>query len=130
MSGFPNLQIIGSVSQAAIAWNYPHVMTMQAEHAVRVATFALENDVEVTEITREDEDAWLAAMAAEQDKERLQFFSECTPGYYNNEGVTTDRPPTFASAYGGGPVKYEAMLRELEARFRREAAASSPVFAS
>jgi cyclohexanone monooxygenase len=130
MTGFPNLQIIGSVSQAAIAWNYPHVMTMQAEHAVRVAAFALHNDVAITEISAEDENAWLDAMEAAQDVERFEFFAECTPGYYNNEGVTTDRPPTFASAYGGGPVAYEAALRQLEARFQREAIQSPAALAS
>lgn len=110
---FPNFQILGAITQAAIAWNYPHVMGMQASHAARIVAQALDKDI-VVEPSAADEDAWLAMMATKA-VDRADFFAECTPGYYNNEGDTKGRPPLFASAYGGGPVEYEAELRKYEA---------------
>ena len=43
----------------------------------------------------------------------LRFYSECTPGYYNNEGNTADNPNGFlAGQYGGGPVAFFRILDE------------------
>ena len=121
VNGFPNLHIIGNLAQSAVVWNYPHIMMIQADHAVRVAAYALHNDVEITEISRADEDAWLEEMDAKRDTSRLEFFAECTPGYMNSEGGTHGRASTFATTYGGGPVVYQQFLRELEERFEDEA---------
>jgi cyclohexanone monooxygenase len=45
-------------------------------------------------------------------------ISECTPGYYNNEGQVTRTTGFFAGQYGGGPVRFFEILR----RWREEGA--------
>jgi hypothetical protein len=36
----------------------------------------------------------------------------CTPGAYNNDGISTDpgMPSVFATAFGGGPAEYAEVL--------------------
>jgi cyclohexanone monooxygenase len=37
--------------------------------------------------------------------DRRQYERECTPGFYNNEGIE-GRPTLFGGTYGGGPFEY------------------------
>lgn len=50
-------------------------------------------------------------MRCEKSIFNKQFASECTPGYYNNEG-RADKDSLFANVYGGGPADYANVLAE------------------
>ena len=39
-----------------------------------------------------------------------KFFAECTPGYYNNEGLASSNNGLTANSYGAGPVEFFKMI--------------------
>ena len=51
---------------------------------------------------------------------RAKFQTECTPGYYNNEGKPGEGPGWFGGTFGGGPQAYFALLREWRSAGRLE----------
>ena len=61
-----------------------------------------------------------------RDKARLgvQFYAECTPGYYNNEGKLGNPNGFFSGTYGAGPIPFFKMLGRV-ARRRGRCPASS-----
>ena len=40
------------------------------------------------------------------------FFENCTPGYYNNEGKAGNGNGFFAANYGAGPVRFFQILQD------------------
>ncbi len=66
------------------------------------------------DITAEAEQAWVEEM---KDKARLgvKFYTECTPGYYNNEGKVGAAGGFFSSLYGAGPIHFFQLLDEWRA---------------
>ena len=41
-----------------------------------------------------------------------RFYSECTPGYYNSEGMADNRRGFFSDTHGAGPIRFHEMLAE------------------
>ena len=81
---FPNLLAFSS-AQCAAPINYVHVLLELSRQAAFVVQHAIEAGADFVEPTEEAADEWYATIL-----ERLQyagdFQSECTPGYFNNEG--------------------------------------------
>jgi len=44
-----------------------------------------------------------------------EFYAECTPDYYNNEGKSNGGNGFLAGQYGGGPVKFFKVLDDWRA---------------
>jgi cyclohexanone monooxygenase len=112
VDGFPNCFIMG-MSQAALSANYMHVFAEQAKHIAHILGHARDRQQRRIEATTEGEEGWIAEMSASARK-RQAFLTECTPGYYNNEG----QPDAIAvqnGVYGGGPVAYVALLQAWRA---------------
>lgn len=108
--GFPNLIQMGSL-QNANSVNFTHILDEQAVHAAALIAAAEEKGA-LVEPTREAEDAWLdVCLRGAPDHE--WFHAECTPGYYNREGLGRPNGPT---AYPHGAVAFHALLR----RWREE----------
>ncbi|MFE2280885.1 flavin-containing monooxygenase [Streptomyces sp. NPDC059454] len=108
--GFPNLIQMGSLQNASSV-NFTHVLDEQAVHAAALVA-AAEAKGALVEPSREAEDAWLAAMA-EGAPDHEWFHAECTPGYYNREGLGRPGGPT---AYPHGAHAFHELLR----RWREE----------
>ncbi|GAA2559602.1 NAD(P)/FAD-dependent oxidoreductase [Winogradskya consettensis] len=108
-NGFPNLFHLGSLQNAASV-NFVHVLQEQATHIGAVVAAARESGAARIEPSAEAESAWVATIRANAP-DNYEFLSECTPGYYNNEG----KPRTVNNAYGPGPVAFHALLREWRA---------------
>ncbi|HWS32889.1 MAG TPA: FAD-dependent oxidoreductase, partial [Actinoplanes sp.] len=72
---------------------------------------AAERGVTTVEPTAEAEQAWCDTIR-EYAPDNHRFQSECTPGYYNNEG----RPREVNNAFGPGPIVFHDLLR----RWREE----------
>lgn len=111
--GFPNCFLIVTV-QAGQSANFPHVIDEQSQHIAYVIAEARKRGARTLEPTPAAESAWVdevvrAALG------RQTYLAECTPGYYNNEGVF-DPVAARNSQYWRGPV---AFLRLLE-RWRKE----------
>jgi cation diffusion facilitator CzcD-associated flavoprotein CzcO len=103
--GFPNLFHLGSLQNAA-AVNFVHVLQEQATHIGAVVGQARKRDARYVEPTAEAQDAWVATLRANA-RDTSAFLTECTPGYYNNEG----KPRPSGNSFAPGPVVFHDLLR-------------------
>ena len=108
--GFPNLFLLGPVQNAA-AVNFVHILDEQATHVAEVVTQARKSGARYVEPSADAVDAWGATIQAKA-ADLHQFLAECTPGYYNNEGMP---PPMAGGPYGDGPVAFHELLRRWRA---------------
>ena len=96
--GFPNLFQI-HLLQAAIAINFSHLLSSQAEHAAWIIARCLKDGIVEVEPSAEAQEAWFQTLLANMGPMAL-FTSTCTPGYFNGEG-------------GGGATFNPAMMRGI-----------------
>jgi cation diffusion facilitator CzcD-associated flavoprotein CzcO len=102
---FPNLFVVGMSQGANLISNYTHNLVEAATTIAAVVGHALDVGAEQVEVTAEAEAAWIALL--EGSTTSFLGNSECTPGYYNNEGGAIGRRERLnASGYPGGPVAY------------------------
>jgi cyclohexanone monooxygenase len=111
--GFPNCFFLG-FTQAAVTVNVPHALNEQAKHIAHILNEARTRKAPTVEATAAGERGWL------DEIERTanfgdRFRSECTPGYYNNEGKLSNPNGFFSSGYGGGPIKFFRILEDWRA---------------
>jgi cation diffusion facilitator CzcD-associated flavoprotein CzcO len=109
-SGLPNCFHMGIV-QNAITANFPHMLEEQAQHISEVIQHAKSNEARCIEPTAEAEADWIATMR-EKALNNQRFLTECTPGYYNNEGKPEEAKGLVADQYGGGPVEFHELVRK------------------
>ncbi|WLQ37764.1 NAD(P)/FAD-dependent oxidoreductase [Streptomyces castrisilvae] len=114
-NGFPNLIHMGTLHNASSV-NFTHVLDEQAVHAAALVA-AAESGHALIEPSPEAEDAWLAVLA-EDAADHEWFHAECTPGYYNREGLGR---PNSASAYPHGSFAFHELLK----RWRSESIAEA-----
>ncbi len=113
VDGFPNLFFVG-FNQTAYTVNVPHALNEQAQHIAYMAAEARSRGYQVLEPSAEAVDAYvqeirsLARMADE-------FYTECTPGYYNSEGEPGNQHSLTAERYGAGPLKFFEKLASWRA---------------
>ncbi|MCK1797437.1 NAD(P)/FAD-dependent oxidoreductase [Streptomyces sp. XM4193] len=103
-NGFPNLVQMGTFQNASSV-NFTHILDEQARHAAALVA-AAEADNALLEPSREAEDAWIAVLA-DGAPDHEWFHAECTPGYYNREGLGRPNGP---SAYPHGAVAFHQLL--------------------
>jgi len=89
---FPNFFIVGGYAQASAGINYPNIAAPQADYVAAVIEQGMARGVKVMEVSKAAEDRWAQSMI-DKHVDRSTFESECTPGYYNKEGSSTDGPP-------------------------------------
>lgn len=82
--GFPN-QFFTGFTQVGISANISANYELQGEHIAYVIAEALERGVTTVEPSQEAQDAWCRTIK-ETFVDTSAFDTECTPGYYNNEG--------------------------------------------
>ncbi|MFM7061406.1 MAG: flavin-containing monooxygenase, partial [Actinomycetes bacterium] len=107
--GFPNLFIV-SLSQAGnLISNVTYNLTEAGANVAAVVRHALDVGAIEVEVTQEAEDDWIDRI--ERSTRGVLGSTECTPGYYNNEGRTMGRRERLNSAgYPEGPVAYFAYI--------------------
>ncbi|MFI2722383.1 flavin-containing monooxygenase [Streptomyces collinus] len=108
--GFPNLFMLGSV-QSAASVNYVHVLDEQAGHVAEVIAEAHRRGARCVEPSAAAEDAWVATIR-EKSADLYAFQAECTPGYYNAEGMPRPR----GESYGDGPIAFYELIRRWRAQ--------------
>ena len=111
MAGFPNLHIVGGTSQGTVAFNFTHVLEIQARHAVEQVARCLAHGITTCEVTEEAERKWSEHMFRHH-VDMSHFNEECTPGFLNNEGMFKDKPTFIGGAFGGGPLEYRRLTDE------------------
>jgi cation diffusion facilitator CzcD-associated flavoprotein CzcO len=107
--GFPNLFHLGPLQNAA-AVNFTHILDEQATHIGAVVAEARARGARYVEPTAAAVDAWIATIQ-EKAADVYKLQAECTPGYYNNEGM----PSTVSFSFGDGPVAFHELLRRWRA---------------
>ena len=112
-NGFPNCFFLG-FTQTAVTVSVPYALNMQAKQVAYMLDQLAARGGDVIEATEEAEQAWVTEM---RDKARLgiKFYSDCTPGYYNNEGKLGNPNGFFAGTYGAGPIAFFGLLDEWRA---------------
>ncbi|MEM7218663.1 MAG: NAD(P)/FAD-dependent oxidoreductase [Pseudomonadota bacterium] len=99
--GFPNLFMVQAAQGANLISNYPHNLTEGGSTIARLVAHAEAEGKTQIEVTAEAEAQWLELIS--QASPMLIGSTECTPGYYNNEGKGWDNVP---SGYPYGPLAY------------------------
>ena len=109
-SGFPNCFHMGII-QNAITANFPHMLEEQAQHITELIQHAKLNEARCIEPSAEAEAEWVATIR-EKALNNQRFLTECTPGYYNNEGKPEEGTGLAGDQYGGGPVEFHDLVRK------------------
>jgi cyclohexanone monooxygenase len=107
--GFPNCFVMGP-QQSGFTVNFPHMLDEQARHIAYLVKYAADNDVITMESTEDAEREWVNTIMSMAIM-RSDFLRECTPGYYNNEGMLSDLA-VQNSFFGGGSIAFFRMLDE------------------
>jgi cyclohexanone monooxygenase len=102
---FPNLFILGQ-SQGAWTANFTQLLDEATLHMAAIVEHLEARGLWSVEATAEAEDAWADEIVAHAVNGTGGIGgSDCTPGYYNNEGRPLDGPPWGAS-YGRGSIEF------------------------
>ena len=72
------------------------------------------NGIATVEPTEEAEQQWVAELAALASDSKA-FYTDCTPGYFNNEGDNERKNYLLEGQYGGGPEQFFAILAQWRA---------------
>ncbi|KAK5075198.1 hypothetical protein LTR64_001403 [Lithohypha guttulata] len=107
---FPNCFLV-SIVQAALSPNFLHVTGEQAKHCAYIISAANTRGIQTFEPTEEAEEKWTETIV-ELNQLRAAFLKECTPGYYNNEGLPTDIRAARSATYGAGSPAFHKILRD------------------
>jgi len=114
MLNFPNCFLI-SIVQSALSPNFLHVTGEQAKHISYVISTAKARNIDTIEPKAEAEEKWTETIVG-LSKLRETYLKECTPGYYNNEGLPRDIRVARSSTYGAGSPAFFKLLREWRAK--------------
>ena len=107
--GFPNCFIMSN-AQAGFTASYPHLLDEQAKHITYILKTATDRECSKVEVTADAEAGWVQH-CIDKAQARGDYFENCTPGYYNNEGKASERN-LQNGFYGGGPVEFFRILGE------------------
>jgi len=110
MHGFPNAFMVQPSQAANMISNVPHNIVDHAQTVARVVAHAEAQGCSEVEPTAEAEAAWVALILKSQGGGFLGG-TECTPGYYNNEGQGFDKAFRQAQGHPGGPAGYFAHIK-------------------
>jgi cation diffusion facilitator CzcD-associated flavoprotein CzcO len=109
--GFPNLFIVAPNQGANLISNVTHNYGEAGSTIAAVVAHAEEVGAEQVEVTAEAEAAWVALL--EGNTRGFMGNSECTPGYYNNEGGAIGRKEKLnGSGYPDGPMAYFRYIQQ------------------
>jgi cyclohexanone monooxygenase len=110
--GFPNCFIMSN-PQAGFTASYPHLLDEQAKHLAYIIRTGGEKGLRKVEVSAECEASWVQKCIGKA-RDAGDFLENCTPGYYNNEGQTSERSAQNGF-YGGGSVEFFKILEDWRA---------------
>jgi cation diffusion facilitator CzcD-associated flavoprotein CzcO len=113
VSGFPNCFIMSN-PQAGFTASYPHLLDEQAKHLAYIIQAGAEKGFQKVEVSEEAEAGWIK-QCIEKARDAGDFLENCTPGYYNNEGKSSERG-VQNGFYGGGSIEFFKILEDWRAK--------------
>jgi cyclohexanone monooxygenase len=108
-AGFPNCYFM-TRTQAPLPQNIPTLLEEAAVHIAYLIERTRARGARTIENTVEGEQKWQEEMALTR-KNIDRFYSDCTPGYYNNEGQSAKGKSFYGGLYGGGTIRFFQILR-------------------
>ncbi|TCJ38952.1 NAD(P)/FAD-dependent oxidoreductase [Parafrankia sp. BMG5.11] len=108
INGFPNLFMVQPAQAANFIANVPHNIVDHADTIASVVSAAEERGAATVEPTAEAEQAWLDLLRT--GPARAIGSTECTPGYYNNEGKGWGEDAPLFVGHPGGALAYFAHI--------------------
>ncbi len=116
--GFPNLFIVQPGHGANLISNVPHNLTEAGKTIGMILQHARDVGATEIEVTKQAEDSWMELLHSGPGT----FFgsTECTPGYYNNEGKPTVAGRDFILGFPLGATAYFQYLDEWRSSGRFE----------
>jgi cation diffusion facilitator CzcD-associated flavoprotein CzcO len=115
--GFPNLFFVGGNVQTAMAVNAVHLIDELAQHVAYIIAESRERGLPSVEPDAAAVDEYVdVIVSSEKNAASFRFFADCTPGYYNGEGMAKTGEDLFSGArYGDGALAYYDLLRSWRA---------------
>ena len=107
--GFPNCFHMG-LTQTGLAPNLTYMLDNQSRHVAYVIGETMERKLKSIDATAAAEADWVATVNAPDMM--TEYLSQCTPGYYNGEGLARKSEGFLQGHYGDGAVKFYAMLQQ------------------
>jgi cyclohexanone monooxygenase len=107
--GFPNAFIVQPTQGANLISNIPHNVTESATTIAAMVQHAVAGGFAEIEVTKAAEDAWVELLLSGIGIVRSP---DCTPGYYNNEGIDPGPQSKLRVGYPKGPMAYFQYLDE------------------
>jgi cyclohexanone monooxygenase len=107
--GFPNAFLVQLGQGGNFVANVPHNLLDTAKTVSAVVSYMAEAGFDVVEVSGAAEDAWMEQLAP--NPVMTSFLSNCTPGYYNNEGHGPS-PHSLLSGYQQGAPAYFRYIDE------------------
>ncbi len=101
--GFPNMFILQMFQGAFLGSNIPHNYVEQAKTVAQLVKTADAQGTAEIEVTHDAENTWVE-MLLEQG--RPLGSSDCTPGYYNNEGQAPTRKDRLDVGFPAGSMAF------------------------
>jgi cation diffusion facilitator CzcD-associated flavoprotein CzcO len=108
--GFPNAFVVGH-QQGGFTASYPHLLEECSKQITYLIGRAVDEGISEIEVTAEAEEAWVQNIIANGRPMAGLGASDCTPGYYNNEGRESPTAKQNAN-FGGGPLVFFKMLAD------------------
>ena len=102
--GFPNLFIVQLAHGGNLISNVPHNLSEAGKTIGMIVRHAIDAGAAEVEVTREAEEAWLEVLHSGVGP--MLGTTECTPGYYNNEGQPTAAGRDFFLGFPLGAIAY------------------------
>lgn len=103
---FPNLFLI-SRAQGGQTANYTHMLVEQAKYIALIVNETRRRGATSVEVTAAAEARWVRR-CEKVARLALQYFEECTPGNFNDEGKIRSNPRNVP--YGGGAAAFIEVL--------------------
>ncbi|GGC65565.1 monooxygenase [Chelatococcus reniformis] len=110
---FPNCFFVGGNQQSTAAVNAVHLLDEQGEHVSYIVKEMGRRGISQVEPSPEAVDAYVDLIRTSPTNAQLvDFYQDCTPGYYNAEGKAKKGEEIFfGGRYGDGPIPFFRMLQ-------------------
>jgi cyclohexanone monooxygenase len=103
--GFPNAFFVQPTQGANLISNVPHNLTEAGRTIAVIVKHALDAGAREVEVTQAAQDAWVELLLSGPGR-MMMGASDCTPGYYNNEGQDPGPAAKLNVGYPAGPSAY------------------------
>jgi cation diffusion facilitator CzcD-associated flavoprotein CzcO len=107
--GFPNLFFVQPTQGANLISNVPHNLTEAGRTIAAIVRAARDRDASEVEVTQTAQEKWVELLLTGPG--RMIGSPDCTPGYYNNEGMD---PGPAAKYHVGYPLGAAAYFKYLD----------------